>query len=334
MGNLIIIFFILTACFAPNWKAAAQEPAVINAQVLEDADDFDEETTDEKTFDKINEVVQKIYDKILMAKAQYRELADFDEKSLTKNQDGFYTIHYETQIPSAGGKTTLYAFKLDVEPLKADTYNSHEGYFNYPLPLLNKQFAGYIIKHPLRRQFDLSTVLNQCAEELADYQQKFMPLRFLIIPAQESFKVHEPIRFKVVLANISQQNILVESLGRESLFFTLNGATWGATAGEAESFEGLSAKEMVREQRRREREMRAAARAQSRQARNQSASSTIRGKRTMVGDKLILRSNEALTIDFTGEGYKRAQNVEIRGIYQLNFKGLKPTATAVMKIVE
>ena len=61
---------------------------------------------------------------------------------------------------------------------------------------------------------------------------------------------------------------------------------------------------------------------------------TIPGPRTHVGDKLILHAGEALAIDFTGEGYKRAQDVEIRGIYQLNVQGLRPTGKVTLTIVD
>lgn len=109
-------------------------------------------------------------------------MADFDEKCLVKNEAGFLTITYETRLPSAGGKTSLYAFKLDVEPITATTYVKFNGYFNFDLPLLNLQFSGYIVKHPLRRQFDVVPVLDEFVNEIEDYQQQFLPLRFFIIP--------------------------------------------------------------------------------------------------------------------------------------------------------
>ena len=324
---LVFIFFAAVGC---GQSIYAQELAVKNT------DDF---AVDQDAVTKINNVVQKIYDQTLVSKAKFKELVDFNEKCLVKNSDGFLTLTYETQVPSAGGKTLLFAFKLDVEPLIAKTYTSHDGYFNYQMPLLDLQFSGYVIKHPLRRQFDLTAILNQYAEELADYQQQFMPLRFFIVPEQGVYHVAQPIHFKVILANTSKQNLLVSGLGAQSLFFTLNNAAWGTSLGDIENLDStLSIRDLMRAQQHRQRELlteqRAQQRAERQRRKNNPGEITIRGKRTQVGDKLILRPDEAIAINFVGEGYRKAQDIEIRGSYHFNIKGLKPTAKVILKIIE
>ena len=278
---------------------------------------------------KINTVVQEVYDGIIAAKLKFKELASFDAKNLSKNENGFLTITYEIEIPSSGGTTFPYKFKLDVEPIKAKTYVSHNGYFNYTMPLLDLQFSGYMIKHPLRRQFDIKTLLDRFAEVMADYQQQYMPLRFMILPEKDIYKIREPIRFKVILANVSSHNILVKGLGESSLYFTLNRDVWGTQSGEVKTVEALTPfQQAIRDQEAVAQQLRSMFGGSS------SGESTVLGKRTKVGDQTILRSNEALTIDFVGEGYKKAQDVEIRGIYQLNVKGLRPTGHTTLKIVE
>ena len=333
MRNIIILVFLLICSITCGQKVYAQEPPP------EDEDVKDIFAVKEDAVTKINSIVQRIYDQALAAKEKSKELADFEAKCLGKNDNGFLTITYETQVASAGGKTTLYAFKLDVEPLENKTYKSHDGYFRYPMPALDLQFSGYVIKHPLRRQFDLEMVLDKYTNELADYQQQFLPLRFVIVPQQNVYRVHEPIRFQAVLANVSQANMLVKGLSEETLFFTLNNAFWGTSPDGVE--ETLSPKQLRQRQREEARQARAEARAAQKNAREIERRlkkglglPTEIGKKTHVKDKIILRAQEALTIDFIGEGYKRAQDVEIRGIYLESIKGLKPTGKFTLKIVE
>ncbi len=330
MRSLFIIFSLIFVSLNAGINVYAQD------QAPEAKDLF---APVENTTTKINSIVQRIYDQAITVKEKSKELVDFDEKCLVKNQDGFLTLTYETQIPSAGGKTTPYAFKLDVESITAKTYTSHQGYFNYPMPLLDLQFSGYVVKHPLRRQFDVAALVDKLGEELADYQQQFLPLRFMIVPEESTYHIGEPIRFKAVLANVSKTNILVKGLSEETLFFTLNHAFWGTYPdGEPEI---LSPKQIRQRQRQEDRQARAEAREAQRKARdierrlkkNMGLPTTI-GKQTYVKDKIILRAEEALSVDFTGEGYKRAQDVEIRGIYLESTKGLKPTAKVILKIVE
>lgn len=323
MKIIVVFFSICMFCISGNIIAYAQD------QNIEDADEL---TVDQDSIDKINDIVQRIYDEIIVAKSRWKELSDFDEKCLTKNEAGFLTITYEAHIPSAGGKTSLYAFKLDVEPIVAKTYVEYNGYFNFDVPLLDLQFSGYVIKHPLRRQFDLETTLNKFSEELADYQQQFMPLRFFIIPEENVYHVKEPIYFKVILANTSKHNILVNELNKTTLYFTLNNAVWGTSDGDV--VRPLSAKEARRQQRQQERASREKARDVRRRLKNNQGLPTLLGEQTEADGRLILKAEQALTVNFVGEGYDKAQDIEIRGIYQLNIKGLKPTAKAVLKIVE
>lgn len=318
--------------------AASSQNAVIPTSVAEDADD-ENNTPDVQDINDvkpaaqiINEVIKKIYDRIIASKEKYKELAAFDEKCLTMSPGGFLSLHYETEVPSRS-ETYPFIFKIDVEPLKTPTAKAmaDQGYFDYALPLLNLQFSGYVVKHPLRRQFNIQSILEEYAEELVDYQQQFMPLRFMIIAEEKSFKVNKPIYFKVVLINTSEHNILVKSLGKETLFFTLNRSVWGTQFGEAQV---LSPREKARQDRAQQAAQRAQMRELLRRQRKNQGGQTIIGPRTHVGDKTILHVGEALAIDFSGEGYKRAQDVEIRGIYQLNVKGLRPTGKVTIKIVD
>jgi hypothetical protein len=297
---------------------------------IDEDDDAKDKDDAKKVVDKVNEVIQKIYDRIIASKARYNELAGFDEKCLTKDESGFLSLRYESQTPSSRGETYPFVFRIGVEPQKGkiSAEDQQQGYFDYKLPLLNLQFSGYAVKHPLRRQFDIQKVLEECAEDLVDYQQQFMPLRFMIIVDEKSFKVNKPIFFKVVLLNVSEHNILVKGLDKETLFFTLNNNFWGTQPGEVT--QALS----PREQRRQDAAKRTAMRRLARQRKKDVGTQTIIGRRTKVGDQIILHADEALVIDFQGEGYRRAQDVDIRGIYQLNVKGLRPTAKVKIKIVD
>lgn len=322
---------------APLYAQEAVAPAITpqpSAEPVDEAEDIQDKQRDsdddKKVNDKVNEVIKKIYDQIIAGKVRYKELAAFDEKCMTMDPNGFLTIKYETEVPAPRGETYPYAFKLVVEPLrseKAPKIILKDGQFEYALPFLDLQFFGYVVKHPIRRQFDFQAVFERAAEELIDYQQQFLPLRFMIIVEEKSFNTNQPIKFKVVLANASEHNILVKGLGQETLFFTLNNAVWGTNAGQAEV---LSPREKQRQERQKQAQLRAFLRAQ----RKGQGLTTVVGKRTKVGEQIILREGEALVIDFVGEGYRRAQDVEIRGIYQMNVKGLRPTAKVTVKIVK
>ncbi len=332
MRRIIKIFFIVSALILSVFGAelCAQDQEVGSKDLF---------ALSEDVHTKINSVVQKIYDRAIASKDKLKELADFDEKSIVKNERGFLTLSYETQVASAGNKTTPYVFKLDVEPINAKTYKSHPGYFNYPMPLLDLQFSGYVVKHPLRRQFDLVAVLDQLSDELADYQQQFLPLRLMIIPEQTTYRVREPIRFKAVLVNVSKINILVKGLSEETLFFTLNRTFWGTYPYGPE--EVLTPKEIRARQRAEAKAARAEAKEErlkqreiARRLKNNLGLPTIIGQQSHLKDKIILRPDEALAVDFTGDGYKRAQDIEIRGIYLESTKGLKPTTKVILKIIE
>lgn len=335
---IIFLFYLLnTLAIAPLYAQEAMAPAVspqpspVSSDEAEDIQDQERDKDDDKKVnDKVNEVIRKIYDQVIAGKARYKELAAFDEKCMTMDSNGFLTIKYETEVPAPRGETYPYAFKLVVEPLRSEKAPKailKDGQFEYALPFLNLQFSGYVVKHPIRRQFDFQAVFERAAEDLVDYQQQFLPLRFMIIVEEKSFKTNQPIRFKVVLANASEHNILVKGLGQQTLFFTLNNAAWGTDAGQVEV---LSPREKARQERQKQAEMRAYLRAQKKGK----ALTTIVGKKTKVGEQIILREGEALVVDFVGEGYRRAQDVEIRGIYQMNVKGLRPTAKVTVKIVK
>lgn len=318
----------------PAAEEISDRADVENSTAQETENEAREELSDstEKFFEKVNDSVQKIYDNIVAVKEKYKELSAFDANCLSRNEAGFLKITYETQIPAGGGKTAPYGFTVEVLPIKKKTYSDQLGYFYYPLPMLELKFAGFVNKHPYRRQFDPQIMIDKLVEDLSDYQQQFMPLRFYIIPEKEIYKVNEPIRFKAVLANVSKQNMLVKKLSRDTLYFTLNDNFWGTQQGDVVN-DTRSAREIAREQRQLQREARAKAREEARRLRRGEGMQTIRGKITQVGDNPILRADEALAVNFVGEGYKKPQEVAIRGTYQLNVKGLKPTNRIILKIV-
>lgn len=314
--------------------AAEGEPAVVSHETKEDGavalspDEEDDTPSASAVIEKLNEVMKKIYDEAVAAKAKFREMASFDETALTKNEYGIYKIEYAMPIPEGAKNVWPFAFGVTIDKPKDKTFTEQAGYFNYPLPYLEHQISAYAVKHPLRRQFDVAALIDKLGTELVDYQQQFLPLQVYLVMEKDEYKVHEMIHFKLVLANVSKHNILVKELGEKSLFFSINDTYWGTKAGDVQETKPLSRFEARRMQQK--------ARIEALRARRgrQKVTPTSRERKTRVGDQLILRSQEALTIDFTGDGYKRPQDVKIRVVYQLNFRGIKPTATATLKIVE
>lgn len=297
--------------------------------------EYDGPTRDPVVIEKLNTLVKSMYEAALAAQPKSRELSAFGESALTKNEFGFYKIDYEMPMAAAKTQAFPYAFGVTVVPLNDKIYQDKQGYFNYPMPFLGVQFAGYQIKHPLRRQFEISKHVDKMAEEMVDYQQQYMPLQLYLILEKETYQVGEPIRFKLALANVSKHNILVQSLGKETLFFTINDSFWGTDSGVIAEPKPMTQIEQLRAQQKAMIEQQRAMVAQIRAMFGQGSANntTERTRKTRIGDQVILRSDEALTIEFTGEGYKRAQDVKIRAVYKLNFRGLKPTTTATLKIV-
>lgn len=146
------------------------------------------------------------------------------------------------------------------------------------------------------------------------------------------YHVGEPIYFKVILTNTSKYNILVNGLSKATLFFTLNNAVWGTSDGDV--VEPLSAREIKKQQREQFRKLRVKERDVRKRLKENLGLPTLLGEQTEADGRLILKANQALTVNFVGEGYDKVQEVEIRGTYQLNIQGLKPTAKAVLRIIE
>ncbi len=282
-----------------------------------------------ETIEKMNAIFKKLYDEILAEKPKYKELEGFDETALTKNQYGFYAINYATEIPSAGGRTTPYAFGLTIDNLLDKTYTKKMGYFKYPMQISNLRLSGYLVKHPLRRQFNIKPLVDKYYEDMVDDQQVNLPIKLMIVFDKDTYQVGEELNFKVVLANMSKQNVLVKGLSKDTLFFTLNREYWGTKSSMEQEKRSLTKFELLRQ-----RQEAAMARIQAKLKKRKSQSITERGIRTKVGEQTILRGEEALTLEFVGEGYKTPQEVEIRGTYQMSIHGVRPTASTHIKIVE
>lgn len=171
-----------------------------------------------------NQIILWVYQDILDQKLNYPELSGFGEKSLYKNAQGIYTLIYDY---AGEKKQDDYSFGLTINTLDAIDFKERTGRFNYGFPKLNLKISGFLNKHPIRTQYDIMPLIGKYGMVLAEYQQKFMPLRIFIAPAKDTFKVKEKIEFDVVLQNVSKRHMRVKTLSQDSLYFVINNKTWG-----------------------------------------------------------------------------------------------------------
>ena len=189
---------------------------------------------DEETKQICNQAMLNIYDDILAVKEKHKELVNFGENSFYENKYGIYTIVYQydgdtADNPDLKRKETPYAFALTVDKMADITFKQKEGAFNYGFPLLGIKFSGYQKKHVIRSQFDILPLVDKHGTLLSDHQQKYLPLRLYLRPLKENYRVRDDIEFEVVLKNVSKRNMIVKSLGYDSLYFLFNNEVWGAS---------------------------------------------------------------------------------------------------------
>lgn len=179
-----------------------------------------------------NQAILNIYYDILALKDRHKELADFNEKAVYENPYGLYAIVYEY---SSGEKTPHqqpFAFAVTIDAMEDDFWGTKRGAFRFEYPVLGLKFSGYQQKHRLRTQFDLPAIVEKHGILVSEYQQRYLPLRLVLVPVKEEYYVREDIEFEVLLINISKRHMIVKPLGQETLFFLFNNQTWGTRPSE------------------------------------------------------------------------------------------------------
>ena len=194
----------------------------------------EEEGIDKATKEICNQTMLNIYYDILAVKDKYKELLNFGETAFFENKYGIYTIVYQYEgttddKPELKRKATPYAFAITIDRLNDITFKQKEGAFNFGFPVLGIKISGYQQKHVIRKQFNVLPLIDKYGAALSDHQQKYMPLRLYLKPLRESYHVRDDIEFEVVLKNVSKRNMIVKSLGYNSLYFLFNNEVWGTS---------------------------------------------------------------------------------------------------------
>src|SRR3989338_11326742 len=174
-----LIIYLMLACLVPGH---CEEKEPLNVEVKEIC----------------NKVIISVYSDLLKAKERYPELKALDEKVLYTNPEGIYAIFYQSSDQMTKND---YRFSLTFAHLEDEIFKDHPGYFAQEFPFLNLKLAGFVQKNPYKTSFDIFTIINQYVSLLADYQQKYLPLRISLVSLKESFKVGERVEFEVVLEN-------------------------------------------------------------------------------------------------------------------------------------
>lgn len=188
---------------------------------------------DDATKEICNQVMLNIYYDILAAKDKHKELVNFGENAFYANKYGIYTIVYQydgdtPDNPELKRRETPYSFALTIDKMTDITFKQKDGAFNYGFPLLSIKFSGYQKKHAIRSQFNILPLVDKHGTLISDHQQEYLPLRLFIRPLKETYRVREDIEFEVVLKNVSKRNMIVKSLGHDTLYFLFNNEAWGA----------------------------------------------------------------------------------------------------------
>ena len=176
--------------------------------------------------DLSNAIMHDIFKEIIDRKSSHSELREFSEAHLSKNEHGIYSILYEVGDSS---KDDSFSLGVTINTTDDHQFSGRPGIFNYGFPKVNLKISGFQQKHPLRTQFDLMPLVMKHGMRLAEYQQKFLPLKIEIRPVKDVFQVREDIMFDVVLKNVSKRHMIIKSLGKETLFFLINNQTWGTS---------------------------------------------------------------------------------------------------------
>lgn len=182
---------------------------------------------DEPTKEVCNKVILNIYNEIFKSKDKYPELSAFSQNALYENKYGVYTISYQFNDPDK--KTTQpYEFLITIVGLDDKPYKQ-AGFEDkhYGFPVLNLRTSSYIRRDRRFYRYDIDKSIRKYNDLLYYYQQKFLPLQVTLRSDKDTFKVGERIEFEVTVKNISNENYRVKSLGKESLFFTIDDQEWG-----------------------------------------------------------------------------------------------------------
>ena len=182
---------------------------------------------DDATKEVCNQAVRNIYEEILKAKDKYQELSDFDERVLSKNQYGIYSITYQYKDPRSKAHEP-YEFRIIIVGMDDKPYH-YPGFEDqhYGFPALNLRVSSFIRRDRRVEHFDIDRPINKNNEILYEYQQQFLPFQVILKSEKDTFKVGERIEFEVIIKNQTQKSFKVKSLGEESLFFTIDHREWG-----------------------------------------------------------------------------------------------------------
>lgn len=279
---------------------------------------------DEPLVELCNQVMMNIFQDIMAVKSKHKELANFDESALSKNEYGIYQIIYQSAPieKKKYSQITPYNFGLTIDQFKDEHFPGREGMFNFGFPLLGIKFTGYQKKHLVRSQLDITPFIQDRGLVLADYQQEKMPLRLTIEPTKELFNVREKIVFKVTLTNVTDRHMAIRDPDEKTLYFLIGNEVWGAVEYEDQS------KPLTKQQR-------ALARAMRRQrARQGRPEGDIREERDRVEDKRILRAGESVSIIYQGGSFLTPKEMDVYCAYRMSFEGVFPTDTTTIKVVE
>jgi len=176
-----------------------------------------------------NEIMLEIYKDILIEKDNYKELSDFDEYSLMKNEHDIFSIIYKKPQDINNPESKNYEFGITIIGIKdSSIYDKGHMYFNYSFPMLGLKFTGYHIKNLLDSQFNVHKYIEKYGIKLWDQQQEFMPYKLTIKSEKDVYKVGEDIAFVVTLTNHTKKNLWFKDLNSQTVFFLYDGKPWGA----------------------------------------------------------------------------------------------------------
>ena len=275
---------------------------------------------DPQTKQLCNQVMINIYKEILSLKDKYQELSQFDKGVLFRNKLGVYAIVYKYKEKMEYSDGTVeykipYSFAVTIDRLQDKAFSDKDGAFAYSFQTLSLKFNGYQNKRLLRTQFNILDVLGSQGKALNDYQQQFLPVRLFIKTSKEVYKVDEPVDFEVFLTNVSKANLVMKSLSKDTLHFSINGKIWGVGLGD-ETEVPTSRQE---------------ANMMALRARREAKNVDLREARIKQG---MLRAGEAFTIRFQGDSFPDPQDVVVEAVYQVPIREVYPSAVLKFKVVE
>ena len=174
-----------------------------------------------------NQVIHNIYEDIRKAKNSYPELSGFDERVLSKNPRGIYSITYQYKDPRSKSPEP-YEFRIMIIGMNDKPFQ-YPGFEDkhYGFPALNLRVSSFIRRDRRVHRFDIDRPINKNNEILYEYQQQFLPFQVVLKSEKDTFKVGERIEFEVIVKNRTPKSFKVKNLGEESLFFTIDDKEWG-----------------------------------------------------------------------------------------------------------